>query len=58
MSAEQANSKRKLVTMEAPPYSAAAVEVVRLPAGRSERDHVAVEEPLEIRIAGKPVAVT
>src|SRR5436309_4278140 len=42
----------------APPYSAAAVEVVRLPDGRSERDHVAVEEPLEIRIGGRPVAVT
>jgi FdhD protein len=42
----------------APPYSAAAVDVVRLPAGRSERDHVAVEEPLEIRINGAPVAVT
>ena len=38
--------------MEAPPYSAAAVDVVRLPGGRSERDHVAVEEPLEIRIGG------
>ena len=44
--------------MEAPPYSAAAVEVVRLPGGRSERDQVAVEEPLEIRIGGRPVAVT
>src|SRR5207249_11496729 len=44
--------------MEAPPYSAAAVDVVRLPDGRSERDHVAVEEPLEIRISGRPVAVT
>jgi FdhD protein len=44
--------------MEAPPYSAAAVDVVRLPAGRTERDHVAVEEPLEIRIGGQPVAVT
>jgi FdhD protein len=44
--------------MEAPPYSAAAVDVVRLPAGRTERDHVAVEEPLEIRIGGMPVAVT
>ena len=44
--------------MEAPPYSAAAVDVVRLPGGRSERDRVAVEEPLEIRIGGKPVAVT
>jgi FdhD protein len=44
--------------MEAPPYSAAAVDVVRLPDGRTERDHVAVEEPLEIRIDGSPVAVT
>jgi len=44
--------------MEAPPYSAAAVDVVRLPGGRRERDQVAVEEPLEIRIGGTPVAVT
>jgi FdhD protein len=44
--------------VEAPPYSAAAVDVIRLPDGRSERDRVAVEEPLEIRIGGNPVAVT
>jgi FdhD protein len=44
--------------MEAPPYSAAAVDVVRLPGGTSEHDRVAVEEPLEIRINGLPVAVT
>ena len=44
--------------MEAPPYSAAAVDVVRMPDGRSERDQIAVEEPLEIRIGGRPVAVT
>jgi FdhD protein len=44
--------------VEAPPYSAAAVDVVRLPDGRSERDRVAVEEPLELRIGGRPVAVT
>jgi FdhD protein len=44
--------------MDAPPYSAAAVDVLRLPAGATERDHVAVEEPLEIRIGGQPVAVT
>ncbi|MDE3025940.1 MAG: formate dehydrogenase accessory sulfurtransferase FdhD [Acidobacteriota bacterium] len=44
--------------MDAPPYSAAEVDVVRLPAGVRERDHVAVEEPLEIRIGGSPVAVT
>jgi FdhD protein len=44
--------------VEAPPYSAAPVDVVRLPDGRTERDRVAVEEPLEIRIGGRPVAVT
>jgi FdhD protein len=44
--------------VEAPPYSAAAVDVVRLPDGVRERDRVAVEEPLEIRIGGRPVAVT
>jgi FdhD protein len=43
---------------QAPPYSTSAVEVVRLPGGRTERDAVAVEEPLEIRINGEPVAVT
>jgi FdhD protein len=41
-----------------PPYSAAQVEVKRLPGGDSERDAVAVEEPLEIRVNGEPVAVT
>src|SRR3954464_15658612 len=44
--------------MEAPPYSAAAVDVVRLPGGASERARVAVEEPLELRIGGRPIAVT
>jgi len=43
---------------EAPPYSTASVDVLRLPAGTTERDGVAVEEPLEIRIGGTPVAVT
>ena len=43
--------------MEVPPYSTARVEVVRVPGG-SAADVVAVEEPLEIRIAGRPVAVT
>jgi FdhD protein len=43
---------------DAPPYSAAHVEVKRLPGGCSERDAVAVEEPLEIRVNGEPVAVT
>jgi len=44
--------------VEAPPYSSAPVEVVRLPDGHAERDAVAVEEPLELRIGGVPVAVT
>ncbi|HLY85430.1 MAG TPA: formate dehydrogenase accessory sulfurtransferase FdhD [Gaiellaceae bacterium] len=44
--------------MNAPPYSAAARDVLRLPVGAIERDQVAVEEPLEIRIGGQPVAVT
>ena len=43
--------------MQAPPYSTARVDVVRIPDGATE-DLVAVEEPLEIRIAGEPVAVT
>jgi FdhD protein len=44
--------------VKAPPYSAASVDVVRLPDGSVVRDQVAVEEPLEIRIGGRPVAVT
>jgi FdhD protein len=43
---------------EAPPYSAAQVDVVRFPDAVSKRDAVAVEEPLEIRINGKAIAVT
>jgi FdhD protein len=45
------------VTEQAPPYSTASVEVVRVPGGAAH-DVVAVEEPLEIRIDGHPVAVT
>jgi FdhD protein len=44
--------------VDAPPYSAAEVDVVRLPGGARDRDRVAVEEPLEIRIGGAAVAVT
>jgi FdhD protein len=44
--------------MDVPAYSTGRVEVVRLPGGDTERDVVAVEEPLEIRIGGEPVAVT
>ena len=43
--------------MSAPPYSTARVDVARIPAGETT-DVVAVEEPLEIRIGGTPVAVT
>jgi FdhD protein len=42
----------------APPYSTRDVDALRLPSGSREREVVAVEEPLEIRIGGKPVAVT
>jgi FdhD protein len=44
--------------VNAPPYSTAPVEVLRLPERATERDVLAVEEPLEIRINGRPVAVT
>jgi FdhD protein len=43
---------------KAPPYSTLSVRARRLPAGSEEDDLVAVEEPLEIRIEGEPVAVT
>ena len=43
---------------QAPPYSTTSVEALRLPRGEREPDLVAVEEPLEIRIGGVPVAVT
>src|SRR2546430_10531397 len=44
--------------MSGPPYSTTCIAVVRLPEGHEEQDRVAVEEPLEIRINGAPVAVT
>ena len=43
--------------MSVPAYSSALVRVVRLPGGAAD-DRVAVEEPLEIRINGRAVAVT
>jgi FdhD protein len=43
---------------QAPPYSTRGVEALRLPGRHVEHDVVAVEEPLEIRIGGEPVAVT
>ena len=53
MTAERSGS-----TTAVPPYSTAAADVLRLPGGDAERDLLAVEEPLEIRIGGVPVAVT
>jgi len=44
--------------LQAPPYSTTRVRTLRLPGGGEDEDVVAVEEPLEIRIAGEPVAVT
>jgi FdhD protein len=44
--------------VRAPPYSTARLDVVRIPGGHEQADVVAVEEPLEIRIGGSPVAVT
>jgi FdhD protein len=40
------------------PYSVVAAPVVKLPQRVDAEDRLAVEEPLEIRIAGRPVAVT
>jgi FdhD protein len=40
------------------PYSTRRVELVRLPGAEVERDVVAVEEPLELRLNGVAVAVT
>jgi FdhD protein len=47
-----------IIVNEVPPYSASSVEVFRLPGGATEPDEIAVEEPLEIRVSGEPVAVT
>ncbi len=43
--------------MEAPAHTTARVRVTRVPGGETD-DVVAVEEPLELRIGGEPVAVT
>jgi len=47
-----------LANVNAPPYSTSPVDVVRHPGGATERDLVAVEEPLELRVDGEPIAVT
>ncbi len=43
---------------DSPSRGAARVELVRLPGSERTLDAVAVEEPLEIRIGGEPLAVT
>src|SRR5262249_228327 len=61
-SRQRGRRSRREVTLprmsEAPPYSAATVDVVPLPGAVAGTDGVAVEEPLEIRINGESVAVT
>lgn len=47
-----------MVEERPPAHATVAVEVVRRPGGEAAADRVAVEEPLEIRIGGEPVAVT
>jgi formate dehydrogenase assembly factor FdhD len=44
--------------VDAPVYAAAGTSVLRMPAGRSGSDRLAVGEPLEIRVDCQPVAVT
>jgi FdhD protein len=44
--------------MAAPPHLTATTQVRRLPGDAAAEDRVAVEEPLELRIGGRPVAVT
>ena len=46
------------MSRQIPVYSTTGVRAVRLPEGGETDDLVAVEEPLEIRIGGEPVAVT
>jgi FdhD protein len=46
------------VTRAGPVFESSRVEIVRVPSGVREEDRVAVEEPLEIRVNGEPVAVT
>jgi FdhD protein len=49
--------ERNTAIVRAPPLATTRVDVVRIPEGTAT-DVVAVEEPLEIRIDGAPVAVT
>ena len=44
--------------MDVPPHATRRARVHRLPGGATEDDRLAVEEPLEIRVGGRPIAVT
>jgi FdhD protein len=44
--------------VDVPPYATRRARVHRLPGGATEDDRLAVEEPLEIRVGGRPIAVT
>ena len=60
-SAERGGAESTLAGVEpaqAPSYTTRRVDALRLPGGQTDGDLVAVEEPLEIRIGGEPVAVT
>jgi FdhD protein len=46
------------VTTTPPAHAAGRVEVLRLPGGTTAPDELAAEEPLEIRVNGRPIAVT
>lgn len=51
------NLRGRVVQVKTPAHSTARVRVTRVPGGE-DGDLVAVEEPLELRIGGTPVAVT
>jgi FdhD protein len=44
--------------LRTPPLATTTTSVLRLPDGRGELDRLAVEEPLEIRIDGRAIAIT
>ena len=46
------------LSAQAPPYSTKGTLARRLPSGEEGEETLAVEEPLEIRIGGEPVAIT
>jgi FdhD protein len=56
--ARYAESGGRPAEAAAPAYSTSVVDVWRAPGAKPMADRVAVEEPLEIRVNGEPVAVT